>query len=313
LDLTATLAFFAISDTAVSSVLQKLRDKSLAGKKAVFDVEVLQAAKRVVPELTDEFAAQVKAGLTKDTLLKELRKAIDEEDAKEFLPARNKALGEALAKIVEVDVPDTLVTNQAREKFAVMMADMRDNGVADAEIKRQINPENFAKYKEIVKDDIIRDFKVSMATDEIGRLEGITVPDYQVEEQMQSIQKDMQKGEEYDENMIRARVQATLERQAVMNWLAEKADLEVIEKTEEQFDADLMEKLAQESLEREQKLAAKKEDESATQAPQTEKKFEDMTLEEKAFQALVDAGAVKPNDDPNSPDYDHSTDNEIAS
>jgi trigger factor len=292
---------------------QKLRDKSLAGKKAIFDVEVLQAAKRVVPELTDEFAAQVKAGLTKEALLKELRKAIDEEDAKEFLPARNKALGEALAKIVEVDVPDTLVTNQAREKFAVMMADMRDNGVADAEIKRQINPENFAKYKEIVKDDIIRDFKVSMATDEIGRLEGITVPDYQVEEQMQSIQKDMQKGEEYDENMIRARVQATLERQAVMNWLADKADLEVIEKTEEQFDADLMEKLAQESLEREQKLATKKKDESATQAPQAGKKFEDMTLEEKAFQALVDAGAVKPNDDPNSPDYDHSADNEIAS
>jgi len=295
----------------------------------------VQAAKRTVPEVTDEFAAKVKAGLNAESLMKELRKAIDEEDAKEFTPARNKTLGQTLAEIIQVQVPDTLITNQAREKFAMMMADMRDNGVDDEEIKRQINPENFNKYKDIVKDDIIRDFKVSMATDEIARLESISVPDYQVDEQMQAIKKDAGQSEDFDENMVRAKVQTTLERQAVMDWLADRANLDV-EYSETEFDAALLEQLAEETLKREQELAAKKaaaaaeaeaqpavtetaaEPVVAQEAPKVAdaqpaaKKWEDMTLEERAFQALVGTGAVEVHPDPTSPDYDHSKDNEIA-
>ena len=211
---------------------------------------VLEASKRTVPELTDEFAAKVKAGLTADTLKEELRKAVDQEDAKEYVGARNAALAKALAETLEVDIPDTLITNQARDKFAMMMTEMRDNGVSDEEIKNQIKPENFLKYKEIVKDDIIRDFRVSMATDEIARIEGIEVPDYQVEEQLEAIRKDAaQEGEEIDEAMLRGKVEATLQRQAVMDFLAEHADLDV-QFREETLDPELLTKLAEESLKR---------------------------------------------------------------
>jgi len=238
----------------------KLRDKTLAGKQAIFDVEVLKASSRSVPDLTDEFAAKVRAGLTADSLMEELKKAIDQEDAKEYAGARNKAIGEGLAKVMNVEVPDTLVTGQAREKFAAMMADMRDGGVSDDEIKKQINPENFNKYKEIVKDDIIRDFKISIATDEIARLEGVAVPDYQIEEQMEAIRKDAAENkEEFDEAAIRPKVEATLIRNAVMDWLADNSNLEVEYKEEEDFDENLMQKLADEALEREQKVTASSE------------------------------------------------------
>ena len=220
-------------------------------------MEILQASTRTVPEISDEFAAKVRAGLTEESLMEELKKAIDQEDAKEYVGERNKALSEALAAVMEVEVPDTLVTNQAREKFAMMMADMREGGVSDEEIKRQINPENFGKYKEIVKDDIVRDFKVSMATDEIARMEGITVPDHQIEEQMEAIRKDAAENkEDFDEKMIRAKVDATLVRQAVMDWLADNSNLEVEYKEEEGFDEALMQKLADEAVEREEKMAA---------------------------------------------------------
>jgi FKBP-type peptidyl-prolyl cis-trans isomerase (trigger factor) len=226
----------------------------LAGKPAIFDVQVLEASKRIVPEVTDDFANKVRAGLTADSMMAELRKAIDEEDAKEFVPDRNKALGLALAEVFDVPVPDTLVTNQARERFAIMMADMRDNGVADEVLKNQINPENFLKYKNIVKPEIEREFKISMATDEIARLENINVPAYLVEEQMESIRNEArEKKEEFDENMIKAKVETTLQRQAVMSWLAERAEIEV-EYKEEVFDEDLMRQIAKDSLEREKEL-----------------------------------------------------------
>lgn len=301
-----------------------MKDKSLAGRAAIFDVTVLEASTRTLPELTDEFADQVRSGLTAQSLQDELRKAVDSEDAKEYRGARNAALAASLAKVMDCDVPDTLVTNQAREKFAVMMTDMRSNGVPDEEIKKQIKPENFLKYKKIVKDDIVRDFKVSMATDEIGRMENIEVEDYQVEEQMESIRQEAAESkEEMDEAQIRSRVAATLQREAVMDFLAENAALEIEFAEEEEFDAELMEKLAQESLAREQEGSAEEgesqpvvaaeevakepeveepeEEEPAAAAPGAdetasadapERDYASMSAADKAYYSLLDSGAL---------------------
>ena len=277
--------------------------------------------------------------MTAESLNDELQTAVDEEDAKEYVPARNAALAKSLAKVMDVEVPDTLVTNQARDKFAMMMSDMRANGVSDEEIKNQINPENFLKYKNIVKDDIVADFKVSMATDEIARIEGFEVDDYQVEEQMEAIKKEAaESSEDMDEAQMRARVEATIQRQMVMDFLAENADLDVeFIDGEGDFDEGLMEKLAQESLEREEEMKAKAaaeeaaeetgeseveaiidavvveadeaEEAPAEEAPVAEAEAEpeaeaeaapeeevrdtsDMSLEDKAFHALMDSGAL---------------------
>ena len=193
-----------------------MKDKTLAGKKAVFDVDILTASYRSVPEVTDEFAAQVRPEMTAESLNEELRKAIDEEDAKEFIDERNKALGTALATRLEVEVPDTLVTNQARDKYAMMMSDFREQGMADEEIKKMISPENFLKYKEIEKPDIVRDFKISMATDEIARLESIEVEPSAVDEQIGSLRQEAG-DEEFDEAQVRAKVESTLQRLSLIH------------------------------------------------------------------------------------------------
>mmetsp|Transcript_22780 Transcript_22780/g.47546 ORF Transcript_22780/g.47546 Transcript_22780/m.47546 type:complete len:568 (-) Transcript_22780:172-1875(-) len=234
-----------------------LKNKDLAGKDAIFDVTILSASKRILPEITDEFAAQVRPELTAESLKEELRKAVDTQDAQEYMGARNEALAKALAGIMDAEVPDTLVTNQAREKYAMFMTDMRSSGMADEDIKQLINPENFSKYKDIEKPDIVRDFKVSMAVDEIARLENIQVPAYQVEEQMQSLKdqaaKEGQNTDDMDDEKTRRKVESTLERRMVYDFLAEFADLDV-EYVDDNgdFDENLMEKLAAESLAREQ-------------------------------------------------------------
>jgi len=237
----------------------KLRDKTLAGKKAIFDVTVLEASNRSIPEVTDEFAANVRAGLTAESLKEELQKAVDAEDSKKYVNVRNEALASALAQVMDVDVPDTLVTNQAREKYALMMTEFRDNGMADDEIKKLITPENFVKYKDIAKPDIEEDFKVSMATDEIANMEGIEVPAADIDEQIKSLREQaVSEGQdgEFDEQAIRGKVESTLQRRMVFEFLAQVADLDIEYVEEEQFDPALMEKLAQESLEREEAEAA---------------------------------------------------------
>lgn len=225
-----------------------LRDKTLAGKKAIFDVNVLEANTRTVPEIDDELAGKIRPGLDADGVRDELRKAIDENESADWIEARNKVLSTALAEVMDVDVPDTLVTTQAREKYAQMMSEFRGQGMADDEIKKLITPENFQVYKDIEKPDIVKDFKTSMATDEIARLESIEVPAYQIDEQLEAVKKEANGEDLGDENMIRNKIESTLMRRMVFDFLAENADLSVEYAEEEEFDEAMMEELMQQTM-----------------------------------------------------------------
>jgi hypothetical protein len=186
-----------------------------------------------------------------------------------------------------------------------------------------------------------------MALDEISRLENIQVPAYQVEEQVQSLKDQATKAgqtDEFDDEQVRKKVESTLERRMVFDFLAEHADLEVeyMKEGEDEFDAALMEKLAQESLEREQ--ASEGEHENADSNNETvaavepimeaepvaevvdkaveadseqhdvkvssfkynSPQFDNMDQGEKAFNILVDLGMVEVNPDPDAPDFDAS-------
>jgi hypothetical protein len=138
---------------------------------------------------------------------------------------------------------------------------------------------------------------------------------------MESIKQEAAESqEEFDEQAIRSRVEATLQRQAVMDFLAENAELEVeFVDGKEDFDEALMQKLANESLAREEELTAKaasEKDETGESAPETppevaeaaaktviaeistgdapeKRDMDNMSLEDKAYYALLDAGALK--------------------
>ena len=108
-----------------------------------------------------------------------------------------------------------------------------------------------------------------MALDEISRLENIQVPAYQIEEQVQQLKDQANQAgqtDEFDDEQVRKKVESTLERRMVFDFLAENANLEVeyMKEGEEEFDAELMEKLAQDSLEREQ-IDEGKDDEPAAE------------------------------------------------
>jgi FKBP-type peptidyl-prolyl cis-trans isomerase (trigger factor) len=51
---------------------QGLRDKTLAGKKAIFDVTVKESNIRTVPEINDELAAKIRPGLDAEGLIQEV-------------------------------------------------------------------------------------------------------------------------------------------------------------------------------------------------------------------------------------------------
>lgn len=124
---------------------------------------------RILPELNDEFAASVREGLTYDELYNEVRNAVGEDSDRRNKENRNRAIEEVLCDMVTCEIPETLVNEQAKEKFARMMADQRDAGVPDEEIQKMVTKEGFEKYKNISRKSIERVIAASIAIDDLGR------------------------------------------------------------------------------------------------------------------------------------------------
>ncbi|CAN0478709.1 unnamed protein product, partial [Discosporangium mesarthrocarpum] len=57
------------------------------------------------------------------------------------LNEQKRALEDALLSVSEVDVPETLIIEEARQKFAVMMTEMKDQGEDEEKIKAMITKE----------------------------------------------------------------------------------------------------------------------------------------------------------------------------
>lgn len=48
-----------------------------------------------------------------------------------------------------MQVPESLIEQVAKERFAMMLTDMREKGSADEEVKEMITVENYERYKKI--------------------------------------------------------------------------------------------------------------------------------------------------------------------
>lgn len=53
---------------------------------------------------------------------------------------------DVLLKVTEVEIPETLVVEQARDKFAIMMTEFKDQGESDEKIKSMITQEVMTDY-----------------------------------------------------------------------------------------------------------------------------------------------------------------------
>lgn len=75
-----------------------------------------------------------------------------------------RALEDALLGVTEVEIPETLIVEQAREKFAIMMTEFKDQGESDEKIQKMINKEvcTFVRPKALRRPDDRQSFSRRM-------------------------------------------------------------------------------------------------------------------------------------------------------
>lgn len=155
----------------------------------------------------------------------------DEKMKSKTLQAFEKALVQALPE--DFDVPETLVENVSKERFAMMLGDMRERGTTDEELKKLVTPENYENYKKIARKQVTDSIKGNFAISAVGQQQGLTVDRAEVDDEIMTLQAQaVQQGEKFKESETRPRVEQQLERTMVLSWLQSQGSVSVVDAKE---------------------------------------------------------------------------------
>ena len=131
---------------------------------------------------SEEFANTVKPGMTWAELDAKLREGVETDREERQRMNAHKAITKALVDVLpsSFEVPETLVDQATKERFAMMLGDMREQGQSDEKLKELITPENYERYKKITKPMVVSKIKGDFAIKAISQQQGLVVPQDQV-------------------------------------------------------------------------------------------------------------------------------------
>ena len=89
--------------------------KELAGKEAVFHVQVHAISEKELPELNDEFASEVSEFETLEAYKADIRTKLQERKEKAFVQEKENAALEAAVKNAEMEIPQAMIDSQAED------------------------------------------------------------------------------------------------------------------------------------------------------------------------------------------------------
>ena len=107
----------------------------------------------------------------------------------------------------------------------MMLADMREQGSSDEKLKELVSAENYERFKKISYKMVSNAIKGDFAVNTVGQQQGLTVPRDRVDDECMTLQAQaLQRGEKFKESEVRPKVQASLQKAMVLDWLEVHAD-----------------------------------------------------------------------------------------
>merc|ERR1712157_228542 len=198
---------------------QYREEQPLAGVKAGFDVTINAVRLRSLPELNDAFAGKIRPGLTLDELKQEVENTVGGQEEDKTTDTVHKELEKALAERLTSTLPEALVVESAKQRFAVMLAEMRNSGTDDAALKQMISPEGFQKYLKVVRPKVVTELRGKLAVESIGRSIGVQADE----------QQDADSGAAFNEEKAREKVTYELQRVAVLDKVRDQAKITYVD------------------------------------------------------------------------------------
>lgn len=158
----------------------------LAGKPAVFKCKLNELKVKELPELDDEFAAEVSEFDTLEEYKADIRKGIEDRKKES---GKADAEREIIKKIVEnaqMDVAEPMIDAQARQSADDFAYRMESQGISMDQYLQLVG-QTREKFMEDIRPHALQTIKERLVLEEIAKVENIEISDEDVEKEIQKM------------------------------------------------------------------------------------------------------------------------------
>jgi trigger factor len=202
--------------------------EDLAGKNAVFNITLKEIKTKELPEVDDDFVQEVSEFKT----VAELQQFLEERYRKEAQDKTDTnvetALLNALVAELEVELPETLITNEVSFLINQMAQRLQAQGI---DIKKLFTNETIPNLKERFRDEAIERVKRTLALAEVAKAESITLETEALEKRFQELITQVNE-RDIDRDRLREVVADELLQEKVITWLKEHSEITLVDKLE---------------------------------------------------------------------------------
>ncbi|MGN0435537.1 MAG: trigger factor, partial [Wujia sp.] len=158
----------------------------LAGKPAVFKVELLSINAIELPELDDEFASEVSEFETFDEYKEDTKKILSVKKEREVTREKESKIIEKIAEATEIELPEAMIQYHQERMFDEFAQNMMYQGLQMDQYLKLMNTTK-EDMLERIKPDAIARIKSSLILDAVVEAEGITATDEEFDEEIQNM------------------------------------------------------------------------------------------------------------------------------
>lgn len=200
--------------------------EDLAGKSALFTITLKELKEKELPELDDDFAAEVSEQETIAELREFLEKQFQEKAEQETSASKEQALLTAILEKVEIDLPETLIEREVEMILTQTAMQMENYGM---DMSKLFNAETIPRLKENARPDAIKRLQQSLALQEIAKRESLMATPEEIQTRIKEVMEQLT-GQSVDPKRVQEVVESDLMKEKALKWLEEHATIELVPK-----------------------------------------------------------------------------------
>lgn len=194
-----------------------------------FVVDVVEVSEKVLPDLTDEWAAEASEFATVEELREDLRTRLTTSRAAQAESALRNATASAVARLVDIEAPEPLVSNEMQNQIQNLAMSLQAQGL-ELEQFLAMTGQPQAQFVENLREGATESVLVDLALRAVAVAEGVEITDDDLDEELSRL------AERIGESVERVRsefertgqipeVRSDLRKQRALDWLIERVEI----------------------------------------------------------------------------------------
>lgn len=202
--------------------------EDLKGKQAVFAVTLSDIKEKELPELDDEFAAEVSEFETLAQLRSDLESTYKGQAERQTAANKSQGILSALLEQLEVEIPASTIASEVDSMVSQTVYELANQGL---DVQKVLTREMVTSMRDRTRPEAIAQIKRNLVVTEIAHRESIEVSAEAIEAKMTEIlaQYSDRDKEIIDREKLAEAVRIDLLQEKVLAWVEERSTIELVE------------------------------------------------------------------------------------